>query len=111
MSVSQEISAHLPYMRRFARALVGSREGGDAYVIATLEAVVAEPRRLHDSQDLRVSLYKLFLDIWSAAPVAVHSGAGDALDDAGARHNLDAISLRPRIAFLLNALELSLIHI
>ncbi|BDV32719.1 response regulator [Methylocystis iwaonis] len=105
MSVSQEISAHLPYMRRFARALVGDREGGDAYVLATLEAVVAEPRRLHDSQDLRVSLYKLFLDIWSAAPVAVHSGAGDALDDAGARHNLDAISLRPRIAFLLNALE------
>lgn len=105
MSVSHEISGHLPYMRRFARALVGSRESGDAYVIATLEAVVAEPRRLGDSQDLRVSLYKLFLDIWSAAPDAVHSGAGDALDDAGARNNLDAISLRPRIAFLLNALE------
>jgi CheY-like chemotaxis protein len=105
MSVSQEISSHLPYLRRFARALVGTREGGDAYVLATLEAIVAEPRRLHDSDDLRVSLYKLFLDVWFAAPDAFHSGAGEALEDVGARRNLEAISLKPRVAFLLNALE------
>jgi CheY-like chemotaxis protein len=102
MSISKEISAHLPYLRRFARALVGTREGGDAYVMATLEALVAEPQRLEASDDLRVSLYKMFLAVWSSTatrPVP----APDDEDDAS--RSLDAIPLRPRVAFLLNALE------
>ncbi len=106
MSVSREIATHLPYLRRFARALVGTREGGDAYVLATLEAAVAEPRKLGEYEDLRVSLYKLFLAVWSAAPINVHTEPEPSgIEDHGARRNLDAISLRPRIAFLLHALE------
>jgi CheY-like chemotaxis protein/DNA-directed RNA polymerase specialized sigma24 family protein len=105
MSVSREISGHLPYLRRFARALVGTREDGDSYVLATLEAIVAQPKKLHDSDDLRVSLYKIFLDIWASEPVLTHAPPTEALEDEGARRNLDAISLRPRIAFLLHALE------
>jgi CheY-like chemotaxis protein len=106
MSVSREIATHLPYLRRFARALVGTREGGDAYVLATLEAAVAEPRKLGEYEDLRVSLYKLFLAVWSAAPINVHTEPQPSgIEDHGARRNLDAISLRPRIAFLLHALE------
>ncbi|WP_457798590.1 response regulator [Methylocystis sp. S23] len=104
MSVSREISGHLPYLRRFARALVGAREGGDAYVLATLEAIVADPRKLKENEDLRVSLYKQFLKVWAAAPVLLPAPAGEG-EETGARRNLDAISLRPRIAFLLHALE------
>lgn len=106
MSVSRDISAHIPYLRRFARALVGSREGGDAYVLATLEAVVAEPGKLRENDDLRIALYRLFLKIWSAAPINAHTDpAAPGVEEGGARRNLDAISLRPRIAFLLHALE------
>lgn len=105
MSVSQDISGHIPYLRRFARALVGNREGGDAYVMATLEALVAEPQRVFAHEDLRVGLYRLFLDVWSDTPINAHVDAPPEPDDNGARRNLEAISLRPRIAFLLNALE------
>lgn len=106
MSVSQDISAHIPYLRRFARALVGSREGGDAYVLATLEALVAEPGKLRRSEDFRVALYRLFLEVWSSAPINAERAPPDAgLEEGGARRNLDSIALKPRIAFLLNALE------
>ena len=32
MTLAREIGAHLPYLRRFARALCGSQPTGDAYV-------------------------------------------------------------------------------
>jgi len=106
MSVSFDVSAHIPYLRRFARALVGNRDGGDAYALATLEALVAEPERLRGHDDMRVALYRLFLNVWADAPINAHADRyGTALEEEGARRNLDAISLRPRIAFLLNAVE------
>ena len=43
MSIAKEIAPHLPYLRRFARALCGSQPSGDAYVVAMLEALVADP--------------------------------------------------------------------
>lgn len=108
MSISQAILRRLPYLRRFARALSGSREGGDAYVLATLETMVADPGRVAaDGEDVRVSLYKLFLEIWTSSPINAHtdhSGAAPS-DEQGAQRNLEAISLQPRIAFLLHALE------
>jgi CheY-like chemotaxis protein len=105
MSVSRDIAQHIPYLRRFARALTGSREGGDGYVVATLETLIADPSKFEPGEDLRGALYRLFLDIWTAAPINAAGGAELLLDEAGAQRNLDAISLRPRIAFLLNALE------
>jgi len=104
MSISKEISAHLPYLRRFARALVGTREGGDAFVMATLEVIVAEPQKLQANDDLRVALYKTFLSVWSTTAAGLDPAPG-AVEDDDARRSLDAISLRPRIAFLLQALE------
>lgn len=107
MSIVQEVSAHIPFLRRFGRALVGSREGGDACVMATLEALVARPSQLAAGDNLRVNLYRALLDIWGAAPINGAEGpvAGPLDPETGARRRLDAISLRPRIAFLLNALE------
>ncbi|MEK4032912.1 response regulator [Methylocystis sp. IM3] len=104
MSVSKEIYGHLPYLRRFARALVGTREGGDAHVLATLETIVADPRKLDQNDDLRISLYRLFLATWAAGAIAQPDPAAGLADD-GARGRLDAISLKPRVAFLLHALE------
>lgn len=110
MTLSQQIARHIPFLRRFSRALTGSREGGDAYALATLETLVAEQgdtsseNRLRPGEDPKIALYRLLLDIWSAAPINAHTEAyGDI--ERGARRNLEAISLRPRIAFLLSALE------
>lgn len=106
MSISQAILKQVPYLRRFSRALTGSSEGGDAYVFATLETIVADPSRIVADEDLRVALYSLFLEIWMSSPINAHTDrSGFPADEAGARRNLDAISLQPRIAFLLSALE------
>src|SRR6202008_1207803 len=44
--------------------------------------------------------------VWASAPVNDHVDQADfSADERGARRNLDAISLRPRIAFLLSSLE------
>src|SRR5690606_29597641 len=34
VSTSQVVAQHLPYLRRYARALTGSQSSGDAYVVA-----------------------------------------------------------------------------
>jgi len=105
MSVSQAISSHIPYLRRFARALSGSQSGGDAYVLATLEALVADSSDF-TAADARASLYRTFLKVWGSVPVNDHvDQANFSADERGARRNLEAISLRPRIAFLLSSLE------
>ncbi|MGO9004172.1 MAG: response regulator [Beijerinckiaceae bacterium] len=106
MSISQAVSSHIPYLRRFARALTGSQAGGDAYVMATLEAIVADPSEVADTADLRAALFRVFLTVWGSMPVNGHVEQIEfSSDEIGARRNLDAISLRPRIAFLLSALE------
>lgn len=107
MSISKAISAHVPYLRRFSRALTGTQAGGDAYVLATLEAVVAEPDAVSDTADLRKDLYRLLLKVWESMPVNnyVDQGPSDTADERGAQRNLEAIPLQPRVAFLLSALE------
>ena len=48
-SKSQVVTQDLPFLRRYARALTGGQTSGDAYVTATLEAVVADPSVLDDA--------------------------------------------------------------
>ncbi|MCA3633158.1 MAG: response regulator [Methylobacterium sp.] len=104
MSVAVEISAYLPYLRRFARALTGSSEAGDAYVVATLEVLVANPEALPRSIDSRSALYQLFLRLWSSTNASLPlPPALVAL--AGPERNLQQIAPLARQAFLLRAME------
>jgi CheY-like chemotaxis protein/DNA-directed RNA polymerase specialized sigma24 family protein len=106
MPGTEEISEYLPYLRRFARALSGSQKSGDAYVLATLETIVAEPKGFHDLGGGRTALYRMFIDIWTSTRVNDHVEETASSDnERGARRSLDAIGLRPRIAFLLSTLE------
>jgi DNA-directed RNA polymerase specialized sigma24 family protein len=41
MSDGDGLVTHVPYLRRFARALTGSQVTGDACVVAALEAILA----------------------------------------------------------------------
>jgi len=105
MSIAETISQHVPFLRRFARALTGSQSSGDAYVLSTLEAVLADPEPFKNAADARTALYKLFLKSWSSIPLNAALDIPAYGDEAGAQRNLGAISLRPRIAFLLSTLE------
>ena len=60
LSTSQAVAQHLPYLRRYARALSGSQASGDAYVAATLEALVQDPKVLDTGLSTRIALYRLF---------------------------------------------------
>ena len=103
MSMSQAVSRHVPYLRRYARALTGSQSAGDAYVAATLEALIEDPAVLSGGASLRVALYRTFARIWTSVPVNEES------EPADARHRVEQrlthITPRPRQAFLLVAVE------
>ena len=105
MSISNTVAPHIPFLRRFARALIGTQAGGDSYVVATLETILAEPGCFDTALNPRVALYKLFLRGWRSVPANVHVDFSTFGDEASAARNLAAISVEPRIAFLLHALE------
>jgi DNA-directed RNA polymerase specialized sigma24 family protein len=101
MSISAKISPHLPYLRRFARSLSGSQEGGDAYVVELLESIIADPQSFPQDEDTRVALYRCFLKIWNSVNL---SGSAHRRTDMITK-NLASITPLPRQAFLLTAVE------
>lgn len=101
MSLADHIRPELPYLRRFARALCGTQEGGDAYVVSTLEALVADPDSFEASPSPRVTLYRVFLKIWNG--IAVNAAAEPAASEGEAK--LERLTPKSRQAFLLTAVE------
>src|SRR5436853_5302841 len=73
MSTAQAVTQHLPFLRRYARALTGSQQSGDAYVTAALEALIADPTVVSLASSPRVALYKLFTTIWNSVDVNAKS--------------------------------------
>lgn len=103
MSISQTIAPHLPYLRRFSRALSGSQKSGDTYVVTLLESLVADPSIFPKDTSPRISLYKVFLKVWNALDVNKFPDF-----DAGeteAVHGLQTLTPRPRQAFILLSIE------
>ncbi|ODN72093.1 response regulator [Methylobrevis pamukkalensis] len=100
MSMTEQLGPHLPYLRRFARALCGSQMSGDAYVVAALEAIVANREVLASDLEPRIALYKLFLTLWNDTPV--NSGT---MISGNEENRLDRLTPRSRQAFLLTAVE------
>lgn len=101
-------SQYLPYLRRFARVLAGSQASGDAYAIATLEAIIEDTGHPDSSArtDPRLELYRVFLAIWNSVPLnsVADNGDGGELASAADR-GLKAITPMPRVAFLLRTVE------
>lgn len=104
MSIAVEISAYLPYLRRFARALTGSSASGDAYVTTTLEIIVADASSFPRMMDSRSALYQVFLKLWSSSDASLAPLPPSILSSTVER-NLQTITPMPRQAFLLRAVE------
>ncbi len=107
MSLGQELAPHLPFLRRYARALTGSQTRGDSFVRATLEAIVAAPGEFPRDVDRRLGLYRTFQAIWSTANVetGVDGGQDGADGEAIARARLARVTPLSRQALLLTAME------
>ncbi|MGB7102660.1 MAG: response regulator [Xanthobacteraceae bacterium] len=103
MSTSQAVLQHLPFLRRYARALTGSQASGDAYVAATLESLIASPKMLESVPNQRVALYRLFTKIWNSVRL---NGESDIAEPTSTpQQHLTQITPLPRQGFLLVALE------
>jgi CheY-like chemotaxis protein/DNA-directed RNA polymerase specialized sigma24 family protein len=98
--------AHIPYLRRYARALSGSQARGDKYVAATLEAIVAEVGLHELNADPKIALFRTFHDVWQrlAPPAAASSGDEDE-SIRSAKRALAGLPRWDRQVYLLNRLE------
>ena len=105
MSLATEIAPHLPYLRRYARALTGSQSHGDAFVRAALEAIVSAPEAFPRDVDPRLGLYRTFHAIWSSANLDVPAEEGGSDFERIAQNRLAAITPLSRQALLLTAME------
>jgi CheY-like chemotaxis protein/DNA-directed RNA polymerase specialized sigma24 family protein len=100
---SATVSRHLPYLRRYARALTGNQTSGDRYAIAVLEAIVADPGLLSGHADAKIALFAVFHSIWSTAGAPV-AEPDDALAGAAQAH-LAELTPNSREALLLSTVE------
>src|SRR5690349_565724 len=102
MSLLATVAPHLPFVRRYARALTGSQTAGDNLVRDALQALANGEQRLDPSLSTRVALYRAFQ---LSAPIGEPRGERrEALaQDAPAR--LLKIAPASRQAFLLTAME------
>ena len=106
MSLGDQVAANLPYLRRYARALTGSQQTGDAFVRATLEAAIADEDLKDSLSEGRVPLYKAFNKVWSSAYMEVaDTGGGGGTHETAAQDRLRAITPLNRQALLLTTLE------
>jgi CheY-like chemotaxis protein len=106
MSLGQDLAPHLPFLRRYARALTGTQGHGDAFVKATLEAIVAAPNEFPRDVDPRLGLYRTFHAIWSSANIEEDPEGIDSDNPADiAKARLARITPLSRQALLLTAME------
>jgi CheY-like chemotaxis protein len=107
MSLGQDLAPHLPFLRRYARALTGSQVHGDNFVRATLETIVAQPDEFPRDVDPRLGLYRTFHAIWSSANIDEGEEPTMAIDGAEgiANARLSRVTPLSRQALLLTSLE------
>ena len=104
--LSETIAPLLPSLRRFARALTGSQQEGDHAVQAMLESLLKDGTPLAQDNELKINLYRLLLSACRLRPAAEGAARGTQKGPmAGAEDHIEAITPRPRIAFLLRSLE------
>ncbi len=106
MSLGQAIAPHLPYLRRYGRAISGSQQSGDALVARLLETLVANPDAVDTGNDLRIQLYRMIHDNFGLATAqAANADEKIAPEIAIADARLRRIPSLARQALLLTAVE------
>ena len=105
MSLSATIAPHLPFLRRFSRAVSGSQQSGDALVAAMLEAIIADVSIFPDSSNEKIALYQLFARLFTSVSLKIPAESAPSAWEQRAAANLGAIAPRARQAFLLVAVE------
>jgi DNA-directed RNA polymerase specialized sigma24 family protein/CheY-like chemotaxis protein len=105
MSLGNQVAAHLPYLRRYARALTGSQASGDSFVRATLEAALADDELKASLAEGRVPLYRAFNKIWASAYQDAPAPEQTGQHEVAAQDRLSRVTPLNRQALLLTTLE------
>ncbi|MFN3825018.1 MAG: response regulator [Pseudorhodobacter sp.] len=101
--MSAVIGAHLPFLRRYARALTGSQTTGDTFAAATLEAILIDPAALTRGSTPKIGLFRAFHLVWSSAGAPL--GEPDSRFSSIAQDHMAQLTPNSREALLLNAIE------
>lgn len=101
MTISSEIEAHLPFLRRYARAMTGSRTQGDRLAEAVLVSVLSDLDAVREA-DTKIVIFQRLQDMRGPYPAIL-----DDLTELEARAQMHLARLTPgsRDALLLSALE------
>ncbi len=105
MKLAADIAPHLPLLRRFSRALTGSQNSGDTYVVALLEALIADPTKFDAGPGIRISLYRSFCRLWESISLNVRGSSPGGAFEAIAQRQLSTLAPLTREAFLLMSVE------
>ncbi|WP_420606798.1 response regulator [Novosphingopyxis sp.] len=105
-TLGEKLAPHLPYVRRYARALTGSQQSGDTIVRATLQSIVDAPDQFPSDLEPRIALYKTFETFWRASEEAGPQGSDPAEgDDLIVQKRLADLTPKSRRALLLTTME------
>jgi CheY-like chemotaxis protein len=106
MTITESLAPHLPYLRRYARALTGSQSSGDAYVRAALTALLAGKSDLSSDLPPRVALYRLFHVIWASTTTSqLDQDVSVDVRQLTPEERLRSLTSSDRAALLLTAVE------
>ena len=105
MSLVETYGPHLPYLRRFARALTGSQSTGDTYVRTSLEALAAGEAQVDSALSPKVALYQMFLGIWASTGAQLEQHGGGDTGRTDPEERVRRLTPLSRQVFLLSALE------
>lgn len=94
MSFVETFGPHLPYLRRFARALTGNQKDGDTYVRTALTGLASGEVKVDAKLPAKLALYQMFLGIWSTTGAKLEGGAA-----------VPKLTPKNRQAFLLSSME------
>ena len=101
---TQNIGKHLPFLRRYGRALSGNQTDGDKIAAATLASLLKSSYLFNDALESKVALYSVFQQIWAQSMSEVFVNEDDALASSAQDH-LAKLSSGSRNALLLSSLE------
>jgi DNA-directed RNA polymerase specialized sigma24 family protein len=104
-SLRASLGPHLPYLRRYGRALVGSQSSGDALVRASLEALVQAPDQINPNGNPRIELFRLFHAFWAPMAEQIDSPRDETAMTVAGDAMLGELPAHRREALLLTAVE------
>jgi CheY-like chemotaxis protein len=106
VELSKAIVSHLPYLRRYARAVSGSQGHGDRYVKLCLEMLLERGLRPDiEISELRVVLFRALHDVWRDLPARRVSADQALANRSIVASRIGQLAPKERQALVLTALE------